>query len=222
MKKTLAIALVLAAIAAFWLAVSQFFTLQDIQRIARSAKTVSIERPLLVFLALAFSQSIGMALSIPTKALLTLLSGALLGPLWGSASTLLGVVSGTTALFFTARYLLRNQIRQKLGNRAQQIEERLARHPVRALVGLRLFITLPYGPITLAAALTSMRYRHFIAGSIIGDLPVIVSYCFAGRELLALTSVSEAVSPWTVVTLVVVGVFILVTALMGRAKRNGR
>ena len=213
--------LVLAVVALFWLLLSRYFTLADVQRLGRSAGASAEESPLLVVALLALAQGAGMAFSLPTKALLTLLAGALLGPAPGSTASLVGVTTGTTGLFFAARYLLRDQVKQRLGRRAEQIEERIGRRPVRALIGLRLFITLPYGPITLASALTSMRYRHFLLGTLIGDIPVTVAYCIAGKQLFLISSVSEAVSPWTVATLATVGLFVFVTAIIGKSRRSG-
>ncbi len=219
MKKALLIALVFAVIALFWIVLSRYFTLSDIQRIARDSLAVARAHPFQVFGLLVLGHVIGMALSLPSKALMTLLSGVLMGPVWGSLATLSGVGIGTSGLFFAARYLLRDFVKRRLGARAEVVEQRLGRHPIRALIGLRLFITLPYAPITLAAAVTSMRYRHFIIGSLIGDLPVVVAYCFAGQQLFRLTSLSEAVSPWTMGILIAVGLFVFTTSVIGRSRR---
>lgn len=220
MKTKLALVIVLAAIALFWLGVSRYVTLEEIQRVARSSGELARHNPLLVSLLIALAQCIGMAFSLPTKALLTLLAGALLGAATGSLITLAGVVIGTSGLFFATRHLFRDNVRNKLGHRFDQVEARLGRHPIRALVGLRLFITLPYGPITLASALTGMTYKHFLIGSVIGDVPVIIAYCLAGEQLYRLTSVSEAVSPWTVATLVGVGIFVFLTAVAGKSRKG--
>lgn len=216
MKKTFLIVLVFGVIAAFWIVLSLFFRLEDIQRIATHTSSYTRTHPILVFLALTLAQSLGMLFSLPTKALITLLAGALLGWAAGSVSTMIGVLSGTTALFFGARTLLRDLVTRRLGERAANLEERLSRHPIRALMGLRLFITLPYGPITLASALTTMRYRDFIVGSALGDLPVVVAYTIAGRQLFELVTVNEAMDIRTLIVLLAAGTFIFVTAVLGK------
>jgi uncharacterized membrane protein YdjX (TVP38/TMEM64 family) len=220
MKKAYLMLLVLVVIALFWVAVSSFFTLQEIQQIAEESADFARDHPGQVFFSLVLGQALGMVLSLPTKALLTLLSGALLGPVVGSVTTLVGVFVGTTALFFAARYLLRDYVHRRLGPRARRVEERLSKRPIRALIGLRLFITLPYGPITLVSALTTMRYRDFILGSVIGDLPVVVVYTVAGKQLFELVSLNQAVSPWTLVTLLAAGLFFLATALIGKRREK--
>jgi uncharacterized membrane protein YdjX (TVP38/TMEM64 family) len=215
MKKAFPILVIVIAIAAFWLVLSRFLTLEEAKRIAKEMSFYAKKNPLLVFASVLGIQFVGMLLSLPTKAIVTVLTGALLGPFVGSIATIVGVISGTTALFFCARYFLRGWFLRQLGSKFKPVEERLNRHPIRALIGLRMFITLPYGPITLTAALSSIRYRDFLIGTLIGDLPVIVSYSIAGRQLFSLTQMSEALSPWTVAALVAVGLFFIVTAFLG-------
>ena len=220
MKKLLPFLIAFALIGGFWLLLTRYLTLAEAQRLARNLAEFTDTHRTAVFSALVLSQAVGMVFSLPTKAILTLLSGALLGPIWGSAASLIGVLSGTSLLFFGSRRFFRDWVKQKLGERFAPIEARLNRRPVRAVAGLRLFITLPYGPITLAAALSAVRYRDFLIGSAIGDLPVIVVYTIAGKQLLQLTAMSEAVSPWTAAALVGVGLFFVVTATLGRGRSS--
>lgn len=218
MKRALTITAIIGLIGLFWWGALHYLTLADIQRIGKHAESITEAHPWMVFGVLSILQSVGMAFSLPTKAILTLLAGALLGPTTGSLATLLGVVSGTTLLFFATRHLLREIVSRRLGRRAKEIEERFSSRPIRALIGLRLFITLPFGPITMAAALSNMRFRDFIIGTMIGDVPVIVAYAVAARQLFTLTSVSEALSPWTVGILVVAGTFVFLSVFLGRRK----
>ncbi|MCP4601915.1 MAG: TVP38/TMEM64 family protein [Proteobacteria bacterium] len=213
------LAVVVTLVAAAWVFVSHNLTLERIQSIAGDATDLSNEHFVLVFIALASAQAIGMGLALPTKALLTLLAGALLGTMVGSAATLIGVLAGTSILFFGARYVLRERVAKHLSARAKQIEQRVSNRPIRTMIGLRLFIALPYGPCTITAALSSMRYRDFLVGTLIGDIPVILLYSIAGQRLSTLASTSEALSPLTVAILIAAGLLFLVGTLLGRKQR---
>ncbi|MCP4676646.1 MAG: VTT domain-containing protein [Deltaproteobacteria bacterium] len=210
------ITIVAIAFALLWLLVSRNLTLKDIQQVARAATDFSFRHPSLVFIALVVAQGIGMGFSLPTKALLTLLAGALLGISGGACATYVGVLTGTTALFFAVRHWLQGRVAKHLAGRAKQIEQRVSERPIRTMIGMRLFIFLPYGPCTVTAALSSMRYRDFLLGTIIGDTPVILLYTLAGERLLALTSTSEALSPSSVIVLAVFGTVFLAGALLGK------
>ncbi len=214
------ITIIAIAFVAIWLLVSRNLTLKDIQQVARAATDFSNEHPALVFIAIVIAQGIGMGFSLPTKALLTMLAGALLGFAGGAFATYVGVLMGTTALFFAVRHWLKDGVAKHLVGGAKQIEQRVSERPIRTMIGMRLFIFLPYGPCTVTAALSSMRYRDFLFGSLIGDTPVILLYVLAGERLLALTSTSEALSPLTVAVLAVVGVLFLAGALLGRRHKR--
>ncbi len=216
MKKVIITLSTILAVSVLWFLFRNYFSLEQAQHIAKKSFDYSQKNVPAVFAILAGAHCITMICSLPTKAVLTLLAGALLGTAGGTVCTLVGVLPGTTVLFFTARYFFRDWVLNKLGPRLKRVEERMSERPIRAIIGLRLFITIPYGPVTLAAALSSTRYRDFFIGTIIGDLPVVVAYCVAGKQLFDLTGVSEAVSPWTAVTFAGAGLFILVTAFLGK------
>jgi len=202
---------------AWWISRS-CFGLPQVQRIAALAADASRRTPILVFLAVTGAHAVTMALTLPTKALLSLLAGALLGTVWGATSTLCGVMLGTTALFFAARHLLRERVASGVGDLGRRLEASISRRPIRAMIGLRLFITLPFGPITLAAALSRMRYRDFAAGTLIGDLPVIVLYVAAGSELMSLTTAQRALHPTSIAVLSLAGLAVFASVFLKRPK----
>jgi uncharacterized membrane protein YdjX (TVP38/TMEM64 family) len=211
---------VVIVVALAWVAAVKYLTLEDVKVVAKAAIEVKEDYYWFVLLALFFGNVLGMAFSLPSKAVLTLLAGALLGPLIGGIVTILGVLSGTTVLFFATRHLLQKVISRRLGKRALFIDQRVFARPIRSIIGLRLFIALPFGPITMAAALSSMRYRDFFVGTIIGDIPVTFAYTIAAERLFALTLVSEALSPSTAAILIVVGLFILTSSFLGKRQRK--
>ena len=220
-KSTLAwLCLGVALVGALWFMASHTLNLEEIKRIGQNLSEFQASHRNVIFVSMVTAQVVGMSLSLPTKAVLTLLSGAMLGTLLGSAATLIGVLAGTSILFFVTRRLFQKRAQKRLGDLAKKIETRISQRPIRAMIGLRLFITLPYGPITLAAALSTIRFRDFLIGSLVGDTPVVVLYTIAGQQLFALTSVSEALSPITVGILVGIGIIFLVGALGGR-RRTG-
>jgi uncharacterized membrane protein YdjX (TVP38/TMEM64 family) len=213
--------LFLGAIAALWLAAGRFVTFEEVKAVGRSAAGAARADPLLAAAILALAHAVCMAFSLPSKAVLTLLAGALLGPLLGWAATEAGVLAGTTVLFFAARRLLRERVEARLGGFARTVHERVSRRPIRAVAGLRLIVTLPYGPVTMAAALSSMRYREFLAASVIGDAPITAIFVLAGERLASLASPSDALSPATLVVLIGGGFLLLASVLLARVKPTG-
>lgn len=198
-----------------WFFLGDLLSFEDIKSIGSRAAGLKETAPLLLAAGMLVAHFLSGLTALPTKGVFTLLGGALLGPYVGAATTLLGIGLGTTILFFVSRRYLRAWVQSKLKDTFRWVEEKLAQRPIRALIGLRLMITLPYGPITLATALSRVRYRDFVIGTIIGDLPIVLLYSFAGERLYSLATVSDAVSPTTVAILLSAGAVFLIGTFFG-------
>jgi uncharacterized membrane protein YdjX (TVP38/TMEM64 family) len=202
--------------------VGRAVTLADAQRWIGAARAAAAATPPVWFALLFAAHLLTMAFSLPLKALLTVVAGALLGTVAGAAVTVLGVLAGTSALFWAVRRGLGSRWQRAAGEWLRRLDRRVARRPVRAVAALRLAVTLPYGPITIAAALTTIRYRDFLLGSLLGDLPVIALYAAAGRELGRLESLSDVLSPGTLLVLLAAAAAVLASALFGGRERGAR
>ncbi|MDJ0766306.1 MAG: VTT domain-containing protein [Myxococcota bacterium] len=214
----LSIAIVGALLAMSWLLVSKYFTLTDIQQMAQQAGRSADVHPAPYVALLAVAQAVGMAFSLPTKALLTVLAGALLGNVLGAVATAVGVLTGTSVLFFATRRLLRHRVAKHTVGRVSKIEKRISERPIRTMIGMRLFIALPFGPCTVTAALSSMRFRDFLVGTFLGDIPVVVLYAIAGKKIFDLTTTSEILSWPTALALLAVGIVFIAGVGFGRQK----
>jgi len=209
------LALAVLAVVMWWL-VGRYVTMDDVRRVAALGQVMVDENPLLVGGALFAALFATGVSTVPLKAVLTLLAGALFGPAIGASLTMGAILLGTSLTFFAVRRYFRERVERRMGRLSRKLETKVKEHPIRAMAGLRLMITLPYGPITLAASVTSIRYRDFVIGSFLGDLPVIVLYSLAGKRLATLASASDAISPLTVVILVAAGLVLLIATFFGK------
>ncbi len=215
------LALLAAALAGLTLAVRFGVDMEDVRAGVVGGRELAATHPLPVagvLLVAIFACGVS---SIPLKGVLSLAGAAVLGPVAASAVVLAGILAGTTVLFRFTRRFLRQRVEERMGGLARRVEGRLTGRPVLAMAGLRLMIALPYGPVTMAAAVSSIRYRDFLMGSLLGDLPVVALYAVAGERLATLTSASEAISPATAAILVGAGALLLAGSLWGRRSLQG-
>jgi uncharacterized membrane protein YdjX (TVP38/TMEM64 family) len=210
-----------AALAAIALAVRFGVDMDDVRAAAARGHALAATHPSSVAGALLAAIFVCGVFSIPLKGLLSLVAGALLGPAAALAVVLAGILAGATVLFRFTRRFLRRRVEERMGGLARRVEARLSRRPILAVAGLRLMIALPYGPITMAAAVTSIRYRDFLIGSLLGDLPVIALYAFAGERLATLASAADAISPVTAAILIGIGALLVAGSLWGKRSLKG-
>lgn len=95
-----------------------------------------------------------------------------LGRTWGGAATLLAAVVSNCVSFAIFRGIGGDALRELPGRLAARVYAQLDAHPVRSVTLLRLVMgTAP--PLNVALALSGVRFRHYLAGSLLGlPLPI--------------------------------------------------
>ena len=123
------------------------------------------------------------ALSVPGAGVLTLVAGALFGVLWGTVIVSFAASIGATLAFLTSRFLLREWVQARLGERFRAINDGIRKDGLFYLLALRLAPVIPFFAINLAMGLTAMPARTFYWVSQVGMLPGTLLYVYAGTQL---------------------------------------
>ncbi|EMM6789876.1 FAD-dependent oxidoreductase [Pseudomonas aeruginosa] len=135
------------------------------------------------------------ALSLPGAALMTLVGGALFGLLGGTLLVSFASTFGATLAMLSSRFLLRDWVQARFGQRLAAIDQGIACEGASYLFALRLVPVFPFFLINLAMGLTKLPTRTFWWVSQLGMLPGTLVYVNAGRELGQLESLSGILSP---------------------------
>ena len=216
--KKLSLSAIATIIIIIWLLSFHFITFDAVKTMALQSVDYAITHPFLASLGLFAVHFTGMLLSLPTKGIFTIVAGALLGIVTGSIITLTGVLSGTTILFYISRKVSQKNSSSPKFKIFEQFKKRVKNYPVLSVAGLRLILTIPYGPITVMSALSNIKYSRFLLGSIIGDLPVIILYTAAGMKLSSLTDTKDALSWQTVLILSSAGIAMFLSVFLKKNK----
>jgi len=99
-----------------------------------------------------------------------------LGRTWGGVATYVAATASCAFTFFTIRWIGGDALRQLDSKIAVRILGRLDVHPIASIVLLRmLFQTVP--PINYALAMSGVRFRNYLIGTLLGlPLPIML-YC---------------------------------------------
>lgn len=147
------------------------------------------------------------AFSIPGAAVVTLLGAALFG-FWTSlvlvsfASTI-----GATLAFLSSRFLLRDWVQGKFGDKLAAINQGIERDGAFYLFSLRLIPVFPFFLINLLMGLTPIAISRFYLVSQLGMLPGTAVYLNAGTQLAQIESLSGIVSPSVLASFALLGLF---------------
>lgn len=122
-------------------------------------------------------------LSLPGAAILTLGGGFLFGSVVGTVFVNVGATTGATLAFLAARYLLRDWVEQKFGDRLAPIQEGFAKNAFSYLMTLRLIPLFPFFLVNMVSGLTRVSLGTYVAATAIGIVPGSFVYAYAGRQL---------------------------------------
>jgi uncharacterized membrane protein YdjX (TVP38/TMEM64 family) len=161
------------------------------------------------------------ALSLPGAAVMTLASGAMFGLLVGTVVVSFASTIGATLACFVSRYLLRDWVQGKFGDKLGAINTGIEKEGAFYLFTLRLVPLFPFFVINLVMGLTRMRLSTFFWVSQIGMLAGTIVYVNAGKELAKIDSLVGILSPGVLISFAVLGLFpITVKKLLALYKRK--
>jgi uncharacterized membrane protein YdjX (TVP38/TMEM64 family) len=146
------------------------------------------------------------ALSVPAASALSLLAGALFGRWLGTALVSIASTSGATLAFLASRYLFRDTVQRRFGNRLRAINRGVQRDGAYYLFMLRLSPVFPFFLINLGMGLTPMRTWTFAGVSLLGMLPGTFLYVNAGTYLGQIDSPHAVLSSGLLISLALLGV----------------
>jgi len=99
-----------------------------------------------------------------------------LGKTWGGIATYVAAIISCTVTFFSIRFIGGDALRSLKGKLATRLLSELDAHPIRNIVLLRmLFQTVP--PLNYALAMSGVRYRNYLIGTLFGLPLPIMAYC---------------------------------------------
>jgi len=133
---------------------------------------------------LAVVGSAALVVAVTPRTLLAFVGGALFGPLAGSGYVLLGVTAGAIAAFVIGRLLGQDFVGSHLRGRFALMERAVARRALIAVTVSRLIPLVPFGISNYALGTTSVRFRPYLAGTLIGAAPATIAYAALGAATI--------------------------------------
>ena len=223
MKKILiVVAIVALGIAFFALDLHHVLTLEGLKSGKTQFEAWRTSSPVLVSMAFFVIYVIVTALSLPGAAVMTLAAGALFGLLWGTILVSFASSIGATLAFLVSRYLLRDSVQRRFGDRLKTVNDGIAKDGSLYLLTLRLVPLFPFFLINMLMGLTTLPTRTYYIVSQIGMLAGTLVYVNAGTQLAKIDSLSGIVSLGLLVSFAVLAVFPWITKLFVSALQRRR
>ena len=208
MKKiSLVIAILLLVSIFFAFNLDRYLTLHSLQQSQHDFAQMNAQSPWLMPSAFFVLYVMATALSLPGAIILTLAAGALFGLAMGTLLVSFASTIGATLAFLVSRFVLRDSVQQRFGNKLKAINDGIAKDGALYLFTLRLVPLFPFFLINLLMGLTPIKTRTFYWVSQVGMLAGTLVFVNAGTQLAQLQSLSGILSPKLLFSFVLLGVF---------------
>ncbi len=147
------------------------------------------------------------ALSLPGATIMTLAGGGFFGLAWGFVIISFASSIGATLAFLVARYLLRDWVQKRFGDRLEAINKGVEREGALYLFSLRLVPIFPFFLINILMGLTPIKTFTYYWVSQVGMLAGTLVFINAGTQLAKIDNLQGIVSPGLLLSFTLLGVF---------------
>ena len=209
MKSKIALLAVIAvAIGAFfYFDLGRFLSLEGFKTQQATLSTLVTENPWRSALAFFSAYVAVAALSLPGAAIMTLMGGAIFGFSKGLVLVSFASAIGATLAFLSSRFLLRDWVQLRFGERLKPINEGVAKDGPFYLFALRLVPLFPFFVVNLVMGLTSIKTWPFYWVSQLGMLAGTAVFVNAGTQLVQISSLKGIISPAILGSFALLGIF---------------
>jgi len=128
-----------------------------------------------------FLYTVATLLILPSTAL-NLTSGAIFGIWLGTLWTSIAAIIAAIVAFAFTRTVGREMVASKLAGRWQAIDAEMSQGGLFYVFAIRLLPLIPYGLVNFAAGLTSIRFRDYFLGTILGTVPGVLPFVMLGSS----------------------------------------
>jgi pyruvate/2-oxoglutarate dehydrogenase complex dihydrolipoamide dehydrogenase (E3) component/uncharacterized membrane protein YdjX (TVP38/TMEM64 family) len=221
-KKLIILAVLAALVAAYFVFdLGQYLTLDGIKAVAADVAAFQKDNAVLVIAGFFAAYVVITAASLPGAAIMTLAAGALFGVVTGTIIASFASTIGATLAFLSSRYVLRDQLEARFGERLKAINAGMERDGAFYLFTLRMIPAFPFFVINLVMGLTRIRTLTFALVSQVGMLLGTIVYVNAGTQLAQIDSLSGIASPQVLASFALLGIAPWVAkAIIGALQRR--
>ena len=190
-KKLLVLAVVAIVVGIAYTQFGDLLSLQNLARQESQLRSFQQSQPVMVYGAAFLIYVVVTGFSLPGAAVLTLVFGWYFGVARGLPLVSFASTAGATLAFLLSRFLFRDAIQNRFGDRLKNFNESLEKEGPFFLFTLRLIPAVPFFVINAVMGLTPIRTRTFWWVSQLGMLAGTAVYVYAGSSVPDLQTLAD-------------------------------
>ncbi len=134
------------------------------------------------------------------------------GPWWGSWYALVGTVLSASAMFLLGHLLGKKMVSKLSGSLINRVNQHLSQEGLKAVITVHILPVAPFSLINLIAGVSSIQFRDFFLGTLIGILPGIATIALVTDRLsksLRQPDITSFSILFAVIAMLGIGLFVL-------------
>lgn len=195
---------------------NDFFSIDSVKKTKFVISDFKSSYPLLTATIFFLIYVTGTSLSLPVAGILSITGGALFGLAWGTIIVTTAGVTGATIAFLLSRYLLREYIQNRFGNRLMTINKGIEENGNVYLLTMRLIPVIPYFVINTLMGLTPMSVYRFSLVSLFGMVPVTMILVNGGVQVASINSIGGILSFKVISAFTLIGLIPILSQIASR------
>ncbi|MCK5394750.1 MAG: VTT domain-containing protein [Gammaproteobacteria bacterium] len=153
-------------------------------------------------------------------AVLTLLGGALFGPVLGTVYNLTAATIGSMLSFLVARYLASDWVEKKTGGKLKQLINGVENEGWRFVAFTRLVPLFPFNLLNYGLGLTKIKFSHYSIATYIFMLPGAIAYTYLGYIGKEAATGGEGLIQKAMLALALLGLVAFLPRLIGSIRKG--
>jgi uncharacterized membrane protein YdjX (TVP38/TMEM64 family) len=215
---TKTIILVLITLVFFWFYSSEYahvFTFDNLVNSKSSLLEITRQNYTLSIFIFVIVYIVSTSLALPIASVLTLAGGLLFG-YFGILLVLFAATTGATFNFLLSRFVIGDYIQDRYSTQLKSLNKELARHGNNYLLFLHLMPIFPFFLVNLLSGITKIKLKNFIWTTLIGILPGIIAYIYAGKQFTSITSIEDIMTPKIILALCLLAILTIFPIAINR------
>lgn len=196
------------------------------------------QKPLLASLLAFAVYAVATAVSFPAAWALTVALGLLFGWVWASFVVIFAATFGAVGIFLATRVAFADYFRNRAGGWVKTLADGFTKNAFSYMLFLRLVPAVPFVVVNIVPAIVGVPLRIFALSTLIGIVPGVIAYAYAGEGLKSIIaeraaacaekappcgtplSASSLVTPEIVIALVLLSLLALLPVVVRHFRRD--
>ncbi len=172
----------------YYVGFAHYFSLENIKMHAAYVEELVHHHYYISVLIFIGISTMLIACTLPVTAPIAVSAGFLFGLAPAVLYAMVAALVGTAISFLVVRYAMSHIMLNHYNAQLVAFKQRLHAYGYSYLITLQLLTVVPYFIINTLAALAGVSFATFMMTTVIGSLPIVIIYAFAGRQLYMIHS----------------------------------